>query len=138
MPIVNKTKKKIFDAYIAGKDLRVVLLDSNHSNDQVNHEFLDDINANEVTATGYTANGQSLANVSVVVDDANNRAELDADDPVWNITGSLTARYYAVIDWTGNAATSSIVGEVDFGSNQTTTDGSFTIQWNAQGVIQLS
>lgn len=137
MPAVNNIKKTIIDAWLSGATLRVVLLDGNHSTDIDNQTFLSDINANEVNATGYTANGQAIANIVTTVDTVNDRLELDGDNTVWNITGSLTARYYAIVDWTGNPSTSRILTIVDFGSNQTTTDGAFTIQWNAQGILQL-
>lgn len=138
MPGINQIKKKIIDDWLEGKTLRVVLLTSDHVTDIDTQEFLDDINANEVSATGYTANGQDLNNITTDLDLTNDRVELDADDTVWNITGSLTARFYAIIDWTGDASTSPVVVIVDFGSNQTTTDGAFTIQWNSQGILQIA
>src|SRR5688500_1187892 len=45
----------------------------------------------EVTGTGYTAGGKALANKTVTVDNANDRAIFDADDVVWS-TATITAQ----------------------------------------------
>lgn len=101
------------------------------------HQNWDDVSSSEVSATGYTAGGAALASGSVTVDTANDRAEFDATDEVWTITGTLTADGAILYKDSGTASTSPVIRYFDFGGDETTEDGDFTVQFNAEGVVQL-
>lgn len=116
--------------------IKVALVTSTYTPNVDTHDDFADV-TNEVSATGYTAGGAALTNASVTVDDTNDRAEFDANDTVWTITGSLTAAAAIVYKDTGSAASSPLLAYFDFGQDETATDGDFTIEWNAEGILQL-
>jgi hypothetical protein len=89
---------------------------------------------NEVTGTGYTAGGQVITSPTTTESPAGTLM-YDMGDQVWAAPTSVTARgakLYADV-LVGNNL---IVG-INFGSDFTSTDGTFTIQWAAGGVFTI-
>ncbi len=123
--------KKIVDL---GLDtIKVMLLTSTHAFN-ADHNVKADIDANEITGTGYTAGGADLTNKTVTQDDANDRAVFDADDVTWT-SATFTARHAALNDVT---ATNNLLCSIDFGTDKSVTAGTFTIQWASAGIIRLT
>ena len=92
---------------------------------------------NEVTGTGYTAGGATLANVTVTQDDTNDLAKFDADDVSW-ATSTITARGAVLYKARGGAASADeLVKYFDFGSDQSSVGAAFTVQFNANGILQV-
>lgn len=91
------------------------------------------VSSQECSGTGYTAGGTTLLNASVSIDGSNDLVKLDADDQTW-ANSSLSAYWGIVRDST---AGSILVCAFDFGSDQVSSAGDFTIQWNASGLINL-
>ena len=118
--------------------IKVALLTSAYVPNQDLHNYFDDVVANEVTGTGYTAGGQTLATKAVTYDAATNVTMLDAGDVTW-AASTITARYAVVYDSTpGTSATQPLYGYVDFGSDQSSTSGNFTITWDATGIFRFT
>ena len=92
---------------------------------------------NEVVGTGYTAGGAALTTKAVTIDDTDNEGVFDADDVTWS-TSTITARGAVVYYDSTVAATSLLICYLDFGSDQTSTAGDFTIAWNAEGILNLA
>jgi hypothetical protein len=97
-------------------------------------DFFDDVT--EITGTGYTAGGVTLTSPTVTYDTTTDQVRLDAADVSWT-TSTITARYAVVYKSTGSAATSPLICYYDFGSNQSTTAGTFAIQWHADGLAYI-
>lgn len=116
--------------------IRVALLTNSHSNDVDNDNFWSDVSANEASGTGYTANGAALASKSITKDNTNDRGVLDAADVTWS-SSTITARYAAVYKDTGTASTSVLIAIFDFGSDKSSSNGNFTLQWNANGILAI-
>lgn len=117
-------------------DIKVMLVSSAYSPNQDTHDYLDDVQAFEVSGTGYTAGGQALANRTRVYDAANNVLVLDADNVTW-ANSTITARYAVVYDNTGaSAAVKPLIGYVDLISDQASNAGNFTIEWDASGLLR--
>lgn len=115
-----------------GDTIKAMLVTSAYTPNEDTDEFASDV-TNEVSGTGYTAGGATLANCSVSVDSANNRVEFDADNPTW--TGStITARGAVILKDTGVDTTSPLLFYVDFGEDKTSTDGAFTPTINSEGI----
>jgi hypothetical protein len=110
-----------------------LLVTDSYSPDIDNHQFLDDI-TNEVEGTGYTAGGKEIENRQTSQDNANDLGKFDGDNVNWT-SSSLTARYGIVYKKTGEAATSPLIGCLDFGENKTSAFGDFLISWHADGII---
>ncbi len=104
---------------------------------QDTHDFYDDITNELATATGYTAGGVTLGTKSTVYDSGTNTTRLIAASASWTFSASKTMRYAFIYKDTGVAATSPLLGYVDFGSDQTSS-GTFTINWDAtDGVLRM-
>ena len=114
-----------------------MLLDSSHSQDIDDYEFIDDVSANEVSGTGYTSGGAALASKAVTVDDTDDEGVFDAADTTWS-TSTITARYAVLYKDTGTPSTSPIICIIDFGSDKSSSAGNFTISWNAEGILNLN
>lgn len=92
---------------------------------------------NEVSGTGYSAGGATLASITVTQDNTNDRGVVDAADVTWS-TATITARAAVLYKSTGTASTSPLICYIDFGSDQTSSGGNFVIQWNASGIFALT
>lgn len=115
--------------------IKVALVTSSYTPDQDTHEDFADV-TNEITGTGYTAGGAALANKAVTKDTTDNEGVFDADDVTWS-SSTITARGAVVYKDSGTASTSWLVCYLDFGSDQSSSSGNFTIQWNAEGILNL-
>lgn len=81
---------------------------------------------NEVSGTGYTAGGATLAGFAVSLD--TNTAVLDwTTDPTWP-SATFTARGALIYN---SSRTNKSVAVLDFGSDITATAGTFTVQFPA-------
>jgi len=130
----------LVDWLAARTGLYVALLADTYA-PNADHDFFDDVDQDEISATGYTQYGQALASPAITKDNANDRAYLDATDSSWNpFTG--TARYAVVYDKNAGAtSTWGIAGIVDFGANKSASGAEFKITWAAPGsggVLYLS
>ena len=79
---------------------------------------------NEVSGTGYTAGGETLSSQAVAYDSTNQVAYFDAADPAWS-TATITARGALIYN---NSKSNASIAVLDFGSDYTSTAGTFTIQ----------
>jgi len=118
--------------------IKVALLTSSYSPNQDTHDYFDDVNTFEVTGTGYSQGGTALASKTSTYDSANNVIILDAADVTW-ASSTITARYAVVYDDTpATNGTKPLIGYVDFGSDQSSTNGNFTITWDATGIVRIT
>jgi hypothetical protein len=92
---------------------------------------------NEVTGTGYTAGGATLASLVTAVDTVNDRASWSAANASWS-SSTITARGAVVYKSTGTSSTSPLLCYFDFTTDQVSSAGTFTISWNANGLLLLS
>lgn len=136
--VYNSFKRDIMNGSIDldTDTIKVALTTSSYTPDKDAHDNFDDV-TNEVTGTGYTAGGASLANKTVTVDNTNDLGKFDADDVTWS-TSTITARYAVIYKSTGTASTSKLIGVIDFGSDKSSSAGNFTIQWSASGILTLT
>ncbi|WP_280201403.1 hypothetical protein [Nocardia cyriacigeorgica] len=117
--------------------IKVMLCTSAYAPNQDTHAYKSDV-TNEVTGTGYTAGGGTLANRTSSYTAGTNTLVLDADDLSWP-NSTITARYAVVYDSTpASDATRPILGYVDFGQDVSTTAGTFSIVWDAAGILTIS
>lgn len=136
--VYNSFKKDIASGAIDldTDTIKVALVTSTYSPNVDTHTKFSDI-TNEVTGTGYTAGGVTLGTVTVSQDNTNNRGVFDAADVSW-ASSSITARGAVVYKSTGTASTSPLICYVDFTTDKTSSSGTFTITWSADGILYLS
>jgi hypothetical protein len=85
---------------LAADTMKVALVSATYTPNQGTHVFFSDV-TNEVTGTGYTAGGATLASITVT------------------------------------AATSPLLGYVDFTTDQISTNGTFAIVWASTGILYI-
>ena len=106
------------------------------------HTSYTDFSGNEVSdgAVNYTAGGETLANQAVTQDNANDRADLDADDVTWNsllltTPGDATPDYCGLYDDTH--ASDLMISYWELGTT-VTNGGNYTLQFHADGILLLT
>ena len=104
---------------------KVLLVTSTYSPDKDTHDKRDDI-TNEVTGTGYTAGGETSA-VTVTLDTANDKTTIQFGAVSWT-SSTITARGAVYYKSRGGASSADeLVAYNDFGSDVSTTSGTFSL-----------
>jgi len=96
--------------------------------------------AAELSGAGYTADGELLSSRAVNQDDGNDRAEFDdTADMTWTGISAGTADAAVIYIDSGTDSTSYPICYIDTGGFPVVTNGGdLTIQWNAEGILQLA
>lgn len=154
MPLYNSFKSDTMTgAVVLSADavaglLRVILVSASYTGDIDTHTRYRDVSAHEITVadpgriTGYVTGGQAIsAGLSFTVDTSNDRSAFDSStDNAWP-TSTISARYAVILKQRASGANKendNLVGYIDFGSTQSSSNGTFTIQWNSSGIILFS
>ncbi|KKN26268.1 hypothetical protein LCGC14_0876430 [marine sediment metagenome] len=117
--------------------IKVMLTTSTYVPNQDTHDYKDDV-TNEVVGTGYVATGETLASKTVTYTAGTNKHVLDAADVTW-AASTITARIAVIYDSTpATDPTRPLMSYQDFISDQSSSGGDFTIQWNASGIIEIT
>jgi len=116
-------------------DIVVTLHTSSYTPDIDAHDFADDLTNELANGNGYDTGGITIASKTSGYDAANNRWEGGCANLVWNFTASKSPKWAVVWKDTETAGTSPLIGYIDCGT--VTTDTTFTIAINAEGLLQL-
>lgn len=118
--------------------IKAMLTTSTYTPDQDTHQYKSDV-TNEITGTGYTAAGLTLANCTIAYDGATNTLKLDCDDFSWGPGASFTARTLVVYDSTpGSDATRPLIMYVTFNADIPVTSSTFSATVNAGGLCTVT
>jgi hypothetical protein len=132
-PLIQHVFAKRID--FTNDTIKVALVAGTYTPNQDAHSFWSEVSANEVTGTGYTAGGATLGTKSVAYDNATNRTTFTGANVSWP-NSTITARYAVIYDDSpATAATKPIIAYVDFGSNQASSSGTFTVAWSGSGIF---
>lgn len=117
--------------------IHVTLHTSTYAPNQATHDYFDDA-TNEVAGTGYTAGGVAIANDVFTYTSGTRTWMYDGDDVSW-ASSTITARYAVLHDRTpGTNATRPLIAYQNFTTDQSTSNGTFTLQWNAAGIMTIT
>lgn len=109
---------------------KVCLLTSTYALDATKldqHDFYADLTNEVANGNGYTTGGNTVVpTVPGTVDEGNNRIDVTLPGTTWPAS-TITARYAVYYVSTGNSATSPLVCIVDFGSDVSSSSGTFTL-----------
>ena len=135
--VYNNFKKNIMNGNIDldNDTIKVALVTSAYTPNIDTDEDFADV-TNEVSGTGYTAGGNTLANTAVTADTTDDEGVFDADDTTWT-TSTITARGAVIYKDTGTPGTSWLIGYLDFTTDQASSAGDFTIAFGAEGILNL-
>jgi len=97
---------------------------------------LDGAKTEVANGNGYTTGGASLS--SITWTESSGTITWDAANVQWT-SATFTARYAVIYaDYVTTPEADPLMVLIDFGSNQTVSSGTFTIQWNASGICTLT
>lgn len=120
----------------ASDTIKLALVTSSYTPNQDTDDFWDDVSANEVAASGTYSTGGVTLTVTSSQDNTDDEGVMDAADV--SFTGAtITARYAVIYKSTGVSSTSPLICLIDFGSNQSSTAGTFAITFAAEGILNL-
>ena len=88
---------------------------------------------NEISGSGYSAGGATLASLAVTQDDTNNWGKWDAADVTWSSLAANTILEATLYDDTTATKYICIYFEIATDSN----GGDYTLQFNANGIMTL-
>lgn len=100
------------------------------------HDFWSDLEANEVSGTGYTAGGATLTGTEVTL--SSGVLTYDATDTSWatsTISNAMAGVGY--FDRGGATTADELMFLLDFVTAASSSGGTFTIQYNASGIFTL-
>lgn len=112
--------------------LKVSLHTSSYTPD-AGHSSYTDLDNEVPNGSGYTTGGETLGTVTWNEDSGT--ATLSAANPSWT-TATFTARYAVVYDDT--PAGKPLICLFDFSTDQSVSNGTFTLQFNASGILTIS
>lgn len=142
--VYNNAMQKILNSYLVASsaDMRVALVMSNTTADTETDgiEFMDDF-ATLDESDDSTYARVALASEVVNTDDANNRAEFDANDSSFTgLTGNASRDYVGVVLYkhVTNDTDSVPICFIPFGSTVSAAATQVDIPWDAQGLVQLA
>lgn len=137
--VYNSFKKFLMEKSIdlINDTIKVALVSDSYTPDADGHVYFDDVSAYEITGTNYTAGGETVTNKTTIQDNTDNEGVFDADDITW-ATASFTTRYGVIYKYNADPAAAPLIGCLDFSSNQSPAAQDFKVQWNSEGVLNLT
>jgi hypothetical protein len=124
----------------AGGDVFRLQLHTSAYTPNEDHAVKADLSGEVANGNGYTTGGYAFTNTnnSLSDDDTGDKAIFDiAEDASWPAS-SITARYAILHDDTPTSPADPLVGLFDFGADKTTENGTFTVQFNANGIMTIA
>lgn len=105
---------------------KIMLTTSTYTPNKDTHDFRDDV-TNEVTGTGYTSGGATLAGVSVTYDAASDQVQISWTDPTWT-SSTITARTAVIYKSRGGASSADeLLAYCTESGDIVSTGGTFTV-----------
>lgn len=118
---------------LEAEDNNILLVTDTYTPNFDTHDFRNDV-TNEVSGTGYSSGGKAYTGTEITL--SGGVLTFDAADPSW--TGStITARGSVLYRTTGVAANDELFMAHTFGSDVASTAGTFTVGWNASGILTI-
>ncbi len=114
--------------------IKVALVTSAFTPNATTQNYYSDV-TNEVSGAGYTTGGTTIAGGTVTL--SVSTAVYSGSNVTWG-TSTITSRAAVLYKSTGTASNSPLVAYIDFTTDQISSSGDFTIQWNANGIINLA
>ena len=112
--------------------IKIMLVTSSYTPDFGAHDFKADV-TNEVSGTNYTAGGNTLS--SLALTQTGGTIKFDAADTSWSSATITDARGAVIYD--DSLTDDPLIAYIDFGANYSSTNGTFTIAFNAGGIFTI-
>jgi hypothetical protein len=132
--IYNKFKANLMNKVVdlEADTIKIALYNNSHSFNAAHTNYT---TTNELATTGgYTQGGATLASKAVTEAAT---TKWDATDPAW-AASTFTAYFAVIYDTTVHATNNNLICCIDFGGAKTVSAGTFTIVFDAAGIITLA
>lgn len=119
--------------------IKCILCTSTYAPAQDTHAWYSDVTSEHTaTGSGYTVGGVSLT-AQTATYSTDNTLVLDGADAVW-ANSTITAKYAVIYDASAGSTAGSqpLIGYVDFGADQSSSSGTFTVQWSTAGIVKIT
>jgi len=106
---------------------------------QDTYDYWDDVSGTECPATGnYVSGGMLLPTPTIGYTAGTNVVKLSGSTCTW-ASATIHATHGVIYDATpGAPATNPLIAYIDFGGDWDSTNGDFTITWNAGGILTIT
>lgn len=137
--VYNNAKELLLNGGVnfSSDTIKLAILTSSYTPNVDSDTFWSDISTNEVGASGTYSTGGVTLTVTVSQDNTDDEGVMDAVDVSFT-SATITGRYAAIYKSTGVAGTSPLLCLIDFGSNQSSSSGTFTITFSSEGILNLN
>ena len=134
--VYNPGLLKLLDGTIDFENdtIKVLLVDDNHSFNKA-HEFVDDVDTNEASGTGYER--KTLTNASISLDTGNDRVEFDADDLSYTGLDAGTIASAILYKEVNDDTDSPLIADIDF-TDLVTNGSDVDLQVNSEGFFYIT
>lgn len=116
--------------------VKVLMVTDSETPDFTADDFRDDVTANEVSGTGYTAGGNTLTSTEITL--SSGVLTYDAADSSWS--SSTISNAMAAVGYFARGGASSadeLIFLSDFVTAASTSNGTFAVQWHASGIFTV-
>jgi len=135
--LYNEFKKEVLGGTLNlanGGDTLKMMLVTGHVVDIDTHTGYASVSGDEMSGTGYSAGGETLASQAVTKDTVNDLAKFDATDVTWTGLDAGTPSHAILYDDTHASKCLIAYWEVTTPSN----GSDYTLQFNASGIFTLA
>jgi hypothetical protein len=138
--VYNIFKKQVLDNSIdlINDDINIILVSATYTPDESHNYYSDIYDEISGVSIGYDTSGIALTSKGVYEDDANSRAILSADDPIWSASTIDNAKGAVLYKVESSDTTSPLITYIDFGTTKTSENGDFKVQFNSEGIMYLT
>lgn len=140
--IYNHAKKMMLSGMLdvtTSNSLCVMLVSGTYTPDKDAHKYTGDIGANEVSdsLSSYRKGGTYLTSNTLTQNNTLDRAVFTAANVSWS-SSTITASGAVIYKSGTTPSTSYLIQYVDFGANQSSSNGTFQITWNSDGIFNIA
>ena len=128
-----KSIELALEALLATGTPKLAFMSTSYTPDQESDQYWSDTSSD--IASGTTL--QTLSGVTVTTDTANNRVEIDFDNPSETPVTASTDKVQMIVD-TGSAATSPIIATGNLTTTLNPVGGTLTLTVNAEGLAAIN
>jgi hypothetical protein len=123
----------------SGDTIKIALVTSSYTPGANTHDFFDDVSANEVSGTNYTAGGYTLAN-KTLAHSSGTVTFGNTVNPSWSqhASGFSNARYAILYKSTGTGSTSALIAYADLGADVGNVAGNLTLSLTSSEIFSLT
>lgn len=118
--------------------LKLMLCTSTYTPNQGTHQYKSSVTNEVASGNGYTTGGNTIGSVTVSVNTGTHVINITGANGSWPAS-TFTARYAVLYDSSpATDATRPLILFVDFGADQSPSNGTLSVTWDASGIATVT